>query len=180
MRRTRKSIAKTVPALWREREGIAAIEFALTAPLLIWAVGLLIDFGSAFSVQLRIASAVHAAAQVAYTEGRNIDAATAPAYLEAVNEVAKNSVNLGTEPAISVLLNNNSNASGARSYFCISGSSPVKWTMMPSATSTCGNGVPAGRFVTISISVKSTYFFLPESVTSGISTLSDTAIVRLQ
>lgn len=170
---------KTALVFWRERDGVAAIEFALTVPLLLWAVGLLIDFSSAFSAQLRIASAVHAAAQVAYTEGRNIDAASAPAYMATVRDVAMNTANLGTPPTVTVLLNNAGNASSAQSYFCISGSSPVTWTRMPSSASTCSGGVPAGRFVTISISVRNNYLFLPKSATRRISTLTDTAIVRL-
>jgi Flp pilus assembly protein TadG len=64
------------PALAASRSGTAAIEFALITPVLLAILGGMADFGLAFCDQSKLAVAVSAGAQYAFSQGQASQTAT--------------------------------------------------------------------------------------------------------
>lgn len=160
-------------------DGIAAVELALISPLLVAFLGVLVDFGLGFNTQLRLAGAVHAAAQTAFVQGQSLDRDSAVGVITSVTQVTVAA--LGALPAdVRVLVNNAPDASAANSYYCVSGSGMPSWTSTGTVSNNCGGALTSGKFVTITATANQRYFFLPARVAAQITTLTDTAIVRVQ
>lgn len=165
--------------LARNRDGIAAIEFGLIAPVFVWLLGLLIDFAVAFNMQLQLASSVHAAAQVAFAQGQWVTRNTASSLITAVTAVATTAAG-STPVTVNVLVNNAADGSNADTYFCVAGGRTPVWASTGSSPASCGGSLNSGKFVSISVTASRRYIFLPSAIASKIATLSDSAVVRVR
>lgn len=161
------------------KDGIAAVEFGLLAPVFIGFLGVLIDLGIAFNTQLRLAGAVHAASQVAFATGQTLDPAATAKFLAKVSHVATQAAG-STPVTVRVLFNNVADESRAWTFYCVSGDDDPVWTSTGTSAASCGEALTSGKYVTISVSATRRYLFLPAVFAARIATLSDTAIVRVQ
>lgn len=168
------------PRFLRNRDGIAAVEFALVAPIFLAFLGLLIDFGAAFNTRMKLSTAVAAAGQYAFAQGQGVSANTAATLITSVSTIAQNASNLSPAPAVTVRINNAADGSNADSFYCLSGYNPVAWSSTGNTAASCGSSVTSGKFVTITMSASRTYWFLPSSIAKKLAVLTDTAIVRVQ
>ena len=148
-----------VVAIWRERRGIAAVEFALVAPILLALMVGIIDLGFAFSAQIKVQLAAQAGARYAQLHGF---------------DTAKISTAVTSATALSV----SASPAPTQSCGCVSGNS-VSLSGTPPCTTTCSNGLTAGTYV--QVSAQSTYQpILPYvSVLSNPTTLTGQALVRV-
>lgn len=165
--------------LARNRDGIAAVEFGLIAPIFVWLLGLLIDFAVAFNMQLQLASSVHAAAQVAFAQGQWVTRTTASSLITAVSTVATTAAG-ATPVTVQVLVNNAADGSNADNYYCVSGGKAPVWSSTGTSSVICSGALYSGKFVSISVSASRRYIFLPSAIASKIATLSDSAMVRVR
>lgn len=94
-------------ALWRATDGVAAVEFALIAPLLILLLGGAVSFGDALRVRIAVGAAARAGAAWASLNGFDPSgiaaAARAATGLPSVGVTATQSAATCTNPAASVL-----------------------------------------------------------------------------
>lgn len=149
--------------LWRRRQGTAAIEMALIAPLLLTLFAGIIDFARVYDQEIELSSAVAAAAQYALINVASINSGGAATLASMLSGIVANSngtnwagatvtVNNG---ATNTLTNGTPTSSGtaanANSCFCPTGISPAAWSFGAVATcgSACAGGTLAGKFVTI-------------------------------
>lgn len=160
--------------LLRDRCGVAAMEFAITAPALLVVLGGLADFGLAFGDAAQIEQAAEAGAayafaaqQVAQQEvGATISASSVQAVVQA-------SLTLSPSPTVTVT----GPEPGCTSTN--SSTSPSQTTLTSGAYGqSCPNGNPVGTYVVIN--VRYTYQPLMPSYSMLTSTnLSATSTVRL-
>jgi len=164
------------------KDGIAAVEFALLAPVFILFLALLLDLGLAYNTKLKVVSATAAAAQFAFLNGQSMTASGAPAFLTNVSSVATAAADLTVAPTVTVTFNNASDGSNASNYYCVSGSSPtsVAWTSTGTTSSTCGGSVMSGKFVSIVVSATTSTLLYSSSTIGSIITEQDAAIVRVE
>ncbi|HTB45351.1 MAG TPA: TadE/TadG family type IV pilus assembly protein [Acetobacteraceae bacterium] len=151
--------------------GVAAVEFAITLPILLYFMGGITDFGIVFYRQSCLSTAVAAGAQYAsLTDQRSppVSAATVQTVMQ--NAAAQSMPNVTTTATVT-----------GPACYCITGSSPNS-TMGSAVTcgSACATGGTAGKFVQLTLT--STYNpILPLfSRVIGAQTLSKTAWVPLQ
>lgn len=172
-------MTSSLVGLARNRDGIAAVEFALVAPVFVALLGLLIDFAVVFNTQLRLAGALHAASQVAFAQGQWVTSSTASSLITAVANVA--TVAAGSTPvSVKVLVNNATDGSTADTFYCVSGGGTPVWSSTGTSSAGCGGALTSGKFVSISVSANGRSFFLPASFAAKIATLSDNAVVRVR
>ncbi len=157
------------------RSGVAAVEAALMAPLLITLMIASIDFGAAFLSKAQIAQALASAAEYATAAGQN-QVANATIVTNATTYAkALTSSFLGT-PTATVKINNG----GVTGSICCVGSA---WSCSASASAsasfTCSDGSPPGNYITIQVSYPFKAYFSVDTRLTG-KTLSDTIVARLQ
>jgi len=182
----RRCLAR-LAALWHARCGVAAVEFAMMAPVLVILFIGIIDCAQAFLVEMKLASAIAAGAQNVVNNTSNVNSGTNGGVLLAANTAGIVGNTNGTGWASgSVVVNNgptstfahgtataSGTASNADSCYCLSGS-PGSWTWGNPVTcgSACATSI-AGKFVTITATRTLTpffshYFILPASITQHI------------
>ena len=141
----------------RDGRGVAAVEFALAAPLLATILTVLVDFGFGFYEKMQVEDAAQAGAQYALLNGWN------QTNIQNAVTGATTLSGLTATPAPS------------ESCGCPSG------TAVAAATcgSTCANGLTAGTYVTVN--AQATYTPLISYAVMGSSvTLSAQSMVRIQ
>jgi len=175
-----RSLSQHRTAFVSAEGGVAAIEFAVLAPVLLLLVGLLIDFGHGFNTQLRLATALHAGAQYAISNGAAVTAQSAPAFLDNVRTVVTGAASFSSVPTVTAKFNNAAGGGNAGNYYCVRGSGGTSWVSTGKASGSCGGNLSSGKFVTITATAPVSYFFLPSSIAKRIALLSDTVIVRVQ
>ena len=166
-------------ALWRSDEGIAAVEFALLAPVVSVILMLVVDFGFAFNTQLRLISAAAAGAQYIQKNGAALTSSNFSAFATSVTSVVTTVSGLSPAPTVVVKINNTTDGSGAGKYYCASGS-PPSWTQVSSASASCSTDLYGGQFVTLTVSTTLTNIFPTDPVVSSVFPLQETVIVRVQ
>ncbi len=146
-------------ALWRAREGVAAVEFALIAPLLILLLGGAVSFGDALRVRIAVGNAARAGAAWAQLNGFDANgiaaAARAATALTGVAVTASASASACTNPA-SLLL------------------APAGGAALCPAT-----GTPPGTYVSIATSVAYTYI-IPFPGLPATTTIGGAAVARVR
>lgn len=173
-------------ALWRARNAVAAVEFAMMAPVLaILFIGI-IDCAQAFLVEMKLASAIAAGAQYVVNNTSSVSS-TSGATLAASAAGIVGNINGSGWASGAVVVNNgptstfsggtataSGTASNADSCYCLTGS-PGSWSWgNPVACgSACATSI-AGKFVTITATRTLTpffshYFILPSSITQRIA-----------
>lgn len=157
--------------------GIAAVEFALLAPVFVGLAALGLDLGHAYQVKLQIISATSAAAQYAFLNGQSVTSSTAATFLSNVASVVTATAAVTPAPTVTVRFNNATDGSNAANYYCTGSTSPPNWTSTGTSSSSCGGSVMSGKYVTISVTASTTSLFFPGSPSI---TASDQTIVRVQ
>jgi Flp pilus assembly protein TadG len=172
-------------SLWRAQRAVAAVEFAMMAPVLMILFIGIIDCAQAFLVEMKLASAVAAGAQYVVDNATSVSSANGAGLASSAAGIVGN-INGNGWASGTVVINNgptstfsggtaspSGTASNADSCYCLSGS-PGSWAWGSAATcgSACTTSV-AGKFVTITASRTLTPFFshffvLPRSVTQNI------------
>jgi len=141
----------------RDGRGVAAVEFALAAPLLATILTVLVDFGFGFYEKMKVEDAAQAGAQYALLYGWD-----STAIENAVTSAATLS-GLTATPA------------PTKTCGCPSGTS----VSAAACGSTCSNGLSAGTYVTVS--AHATYTPLISYPVMGTTvTLSSQSVVRIQ
>lgn len=143
--------------LWRARDGIGAVEFALVASILVLILLGITDFGIGFWEQMQVGNAARAGAEYAARYGYDSTK---------VQTAATSATNLSGVTA---------SDSG---QFC---GCPSTSTGITSATcgTACSNGDTAGTFVTVTAQVSYTTLFSWPGM-SNPTTLASSVTVRLQ
>jgi Flp pilus assembly protein TadG len=157
--------------LFRDRDGVAAIEFALIVPVLLTMIGGMTDFPLAFGDQIQIATGVAAGAAYAFNQTQNVSGTTPTVSSGDVQIKVLSAINL---PNVSV-------AVSRPSLDCISTSTstpPAATLTLAAAGSTCPNGNPPGTYMVIAASYVYTPI-MPLYSTLASLTLIKSAVVRL-
>ncbi len=165
------------------RRSIAAVEFALIAPVFVIVLAGTIDLGFAIYTWSRLQGALAAGANYALMNSGAVSHASAAALAQNLSTlVANTNTNGGDAPAtVTVTVNNGpwntatpipgssgyslsystgGTAANADNYYCLAGS-PTTWNWGSSVAygSTCSDSSLAGQFVTIVASYNFTPFF---------------------
>ncbi|MBB2175812.1 TadE/TadG family type IV pilus assembly protein [Gluconacetobacter johannae] len=157
----------------RGRDGVAAVEFALMAPMLLLITAGLSDFPFALWDRIVIASAVESGANYAFAVEQN----------ETGNNASVSVVDVGNAVRAASSLTNLTVTVSPPATYCVSSgtgqaSHATVLTSGPSG-STCADGQKPGLYMTIS----ATYQYAPLLPVYGLlaqTTLGDTVTVRLQ
>ncbi len=169
-------------ALRRDTKGIAAVEFAAVAPLLIFIFGAAADFSMLIWSRTAVGSAVEAGtAYVISTGQQSFTTATIGPYLTTVaNRVAGASLHGAPllPSNVTVKYNNATDGSNLGKCYCL----PASGTFPSSASacgSSCADGTTAGAFIRVS----ATFSYTPLSPLDTpfmTTTFSSAAVVRVQ
>jgi Flp pilus assembly protein TadG len=156
MRRSKRAL-KRIAALFRAREGNAALEFSIAAPILVVIFVPLIDIGMAVYQQMQVQDAAQAGAQYAMAHGWNSSAIQTAV----TSATALASVSASPAPAKSCGCPDDSSVGAA------------------ACGSTCPDGRAAGTYVTVN--AQATYTpLLPYPVLGTSVTLAAQATARIQ
>jgi Flp pilus assembly protein TadG len=164
-----RDIAALLRRLLRCNRGAAAVEFGLSAPLLLGVLVPVADLGLAFSTQQQLQDAVQAGALYATTHPWNQNAASAIA--SAVTAATPLS-GISTSPSPYQMC-------GCPSGTSVNGGTSGSGITTASCGSTCSNGETAGYYVVIS--AQRTYTpILPYSLLGSSRTLTAQSTIRIR
>lgn len=158
--RLHRRCSTRLAALWRARDGLAAVEFGLLAPMLLLIVAASVDLGMAYSAQIKVQQAAQAGAQYALKHG--FDSTKIPA---AVTSATALSVSATPAPT--------------QQCGCLSGTT-VTLSGTPPCLVTCGNGLTPGTYVTVNAQATYTPIIPYATLLSSPTTLTSQAQVRIQ
>jgi Flp pilus assembly protein TadG len=203
---TRRLIAaltgRALPHWFHRRDrGVAAVEFALLAPIFLIAFGGVADLGTALYLQIRLESALAIGTNYALLPANiaMVNSTNGPTLAQNIATLVGEAYNTGTSnnpftgnPVVVAVVNNGprytkaqlgSGASGtasqANSYYCPTGSPPNwVWTVSTQG-STCTGGGTAGKFVSITASYTYNTFFPYGFVQNG-GAMTIGAMVQVQ
>lgn len=180
-RRSRVTVPKRYAArLQTDDSGVAAVEFAVFAPLFLVLIVGLVDLGFAYHAKLKVNAAISAASYYAFQKGQALTAATAAAYKTEVEGVASSLLaGLSDDLAVEVLVNNDPTGAKASTTFCLSGYPPV-FAAAGTTSSSCGGNLTSGKFVRIDVSGHITPIFLSANLFGGYLAVADSALVRIK
>ena len=154
--------------LLADNRGIAAVEFAVIAPLFSLLFVAAIDIGSAIYTRFKLDAAVSAGANYALINGANVNSTSAATLASNIAAIVENSVSAGYANE-AIVINNGPTAtvSGGTSTtagtlatggtsapadacYCPSGTTTaLTWGTAQTCGSSCAGGGIAGKFVTI-------------------------------
>ena len=173
--------------------GVAALEFALLAPILITLFVGAMDVSQSYVAQLKLNAAVYAGASYAIVNNAKVTSSNGASVASAVATIVGNlngsgwasgtvMVNNGPSASFSGgIVTSSGTAANADLYYCLSGT-PGSWTWGTAQSSTsvaCGtSGATAGKFVTITASYSITPLFLQLGFAAG--TLTQSVAVQVQ
>ena len=157
-------------ALLMCRRGLAALEFALAAPLLLVILGGAADFGLAEYNKSNLSFALEAGAEYAHLTGSTVTVAN-------IKSVVTGAMNLSGGQSSNVQIT--TTPSGGPGYYCVTVSGGTPSLAASSSGATCSDGTPAGLY----IKIQATYtgggllggFSIPSSLP-----ITDTVTVRIQ
>lgn len=163
----------SLQAFRQARRGIAAVEFALLAPVLILLVLGIADLGLLIHERAQLSQVLTAGAQYAFRQGQTESGSTLTAdvtsFIGTLSPVTLSSLSATYNGGLE-----------SGSCYCVYGSSPVyTGPLTCGATCTDSSGSTAGKFVAITAEISPTplfsldAYFMPD-------TLSATVTVRLQ
>jgi Flp pilus assembly protein TadG len=144
------------------REGTAAVELALVAPMLLTLLAGIIDFARVYHDEIELSGAVAAAAQYALINASSINSTNVTSFAATLSGIVANSngsawagatvtVNDGATSAVAAGTTTSSGtAANANSCWCPTGSpGSMSWGTAVTCGSSCAGGTLAGKFVTI-------------------------------
>jgi Flp pilus assembly protein TadG len=158
--------------LRRRGRAVAAVEFAIAAPVMLAFLGGVVDFGLAYYDQSRVGAGVGAGAEYALLNYSTVLASPATAQSTTIPNLVKSASGLtgmtvtvtGLSPAV---------------CYCVSSGPPPSVTAQSSCSATCSNGAPAGYYVFITGSY--TYHaMLPGYSHLANPTITETATVQIK
>ncbi|MDR3507433.1 MAG: pilus assembly protein [Caulobacteraceae bacterium] len=175
-----------------DRRGVAAVEFALIAPLFAMLLAAMIDFGGVLYTKFQLDSAVSAGANYALVNAASVNSVNGATLASTVARVVATSqgaawanggivVNNGpTSTVTSGTAVASGTASNADSCYCPTTSgSTFSWGSAATCSSSCPSGGLAGKFVRISASRAYTPMFSSYGIVSS-HTITATALVQVQ
>ncbi len=178
--------------LLERRDGTAAVELALVAPVMLTLLAGIIDFARVYDQEIELSSAVAAAANYALINAANINSGNAATLAASLSGIVANSngaawagatvtVNNGATSAVSNGTTTSSGtASNANSCWCPTGGSAAwGWGTAATCGSACAGGTLAGKFVTITGTRSFTTIFGGYGLI-GNTTLHQSSIVQAQ
>lgn len=156
----------------RNPRAVAAVEFALVAPILVLLLAGIADLGSQAYMLLRLQAAVAAGSNYAVTESGNVNSANGAALATRIAGIVT-AANNGTGPDGTVVIDDGPEvkvtsgsstysgiASAADQCYCPSGAAPNwSWGSAVSCGTPCAGGGFAGKFVAITASYAYTPLF---------------------
>ena len=143
----------------RCRRAVAALEFALTAPILLIVLGGTVDFGIANYTRTALANAVSVGAEYALLTGSGVVGNNVKTLVQSSSFVSGVTATV-TGPAC----------------YCVTGSAPTMSTA--TCNSACSDGSTAGSYIIISATYTYSGLLSSYSYPSGF-TLTESATVRL-
>jgi Flp pilus assembly protein TadG len=153
------------------RAGVASVELALLAPVLLLFVTSLTDLSLIFHKQLQLSSALTSGAEYGFTQGQSESGTALTA--DVINFVQ--TLSGGTLSSVTATYNN---GLVAADYYCVSGS-PAVYTGPYAAGAACADGSTAGKFLSITGTFTYTAMFKADKALFG-NSFSQTVVVRLQ
>lgn len=183
---------KSAKSLRKDRDGSAALEFAIVAPIFIAVLAVSLDLGMVVFARFQLESAVSGAANYAIVNASMVDATNGSTLASNIAQLIASQTTVGTATA-SVTVNDgvtaayNTNmitigglASQASACYCPTGSADaITWGSQQSCGASCPTGELAGKYVRITM--QQTYN--PVFSSYGISNnglISANALVRIQ
>jgi Flp pilus assembly protein TadG len=177
-------------ARWRkDSRGVAAVEFALLAPIMGVILAGAIDFGGVVFVRFGVENAVSAGANFAIVNAAKADATNGTTLANNISAIVassgygSNSVVVNNGPTATYSSNTitpSGTASNANSCYCPSiASSTVTWGSAATCGSACAGGGVAGKFVRISATRNYTPFFFNYGIVTG-GTITVRVMVQVQ
>jgi Flp pilus assembly protein TadG len=158
----RRGLRRLCPDVGTKRDGTAAVELALIAPLMLILLAGIIDFARVYDQELELSTAVAAAAEYALVNAADINATNAAALAATLSGIVANSNGAAwagatvivNDGATSTVANGTTTSSGtaanANSCWCPTGNSASwGWGAAVTCGSACAGGTLAGKFVTI-------------------------------
>ena len=154
--------------LWRDRRGVAAVEFAIFVQILALLFAGTFDIGAVIYKRFLLDNALNAAANYAINNQANVTASTGVALAVTLGNITANTV--GTNYANAVVVVNNgptrtvTNGTGANigatagADYCYcptltaGAGSAIVWGSAVVCGSACASGLRAGKFVTLTAS----------------------------
>jgi len=191
--RQRLARAARLPGLLRRsRSGVAAIEFAIIAPLYILLMAGMLNLGGAIYVKMTVDSAITSASTYALAKGDSITAAGAATLADQIAGMLATELGL-TDSTISVDVNNgavlsisggvkrtNGTAANADLCYCpAANGAVVVWGSAVACASQCPSGGFAGKFVTVAASRPFTPMFPVNYIVSA-SSFAGSALTQAQ
>jgi Flp pilus assembly protein TadG len=165
-----------------DASGIAALEFALSMPLLFVIFGGVTDLSIAIWDHITTIAAVNAGADYALTQGQAImsNSQVGPFLTNVAATIAATSRSGATLSTSNIVVtyNNATDGSNFSNYYCVPASGVFPGSATASSGS-CADGTTPGKFVQI----RSTYLYTPLSPLDApflSGSYTDTAIVRVQ
>lgn len=149
---------RTAAALWNARDGIAALEFALVAPVLILLVAGAVSFGVGLRMQMEVGEAARAGA--AYAVAHVFDAT-------AITTAAQSATALATSVKVA--------AAQTQNLSCMNSATGA---ITDAGTGSCSSGGPAGNYVTVTTTMPYSFILSPTG-TAQQTTLSGKSVVRI-
>ncbi len=158
--------------LRRQRDGIAAVEFGLLAPVFVMIFAGTVDISGALIARTRLDGAVAAGTNQAIVNASSVSSTGGATLASAIATMVSTSNN-GTPAGTTVVVNNgpavtitngtpasSGTASNADQCYCPTGAPPT-WTWGSAVTcgSSCASGGTAGKFVTVTASYNYTPLF---------------------
>jgi Flp pilus assembly protein TadG len=178
--------------LARDRQGIAAVEFALFTPVLCLLLAGVVDLGGALYTKFKLDSAVTAGANLAQINASSVSSTggqTLASNIATLVETsqgsgwADNSVVVNNCPSTTVTGGTSANggtASNADACYCPTGTpGAFTWGSSQTCGTTCPTSGYAGKFVTITASRQYTPIFSTYGVVQN-DTISVSAAVQVQ
>lgn len=152
--------------------GVAAVEFAITLPILMLFLGGVTDFGLAYYSESCLSTAVAAGAEYANLTDERGQTLTAANIETVMQNAAAQSLPNATVTAT---------ATNPSLCYCMTGSSPnSKLTAASSCTATCASGAAAAKYVQLTLTYNYKAFLPTYSKMAGTTTLTQSTWVPLQ
>ncbi len=179
--------------LWRrDRRGVAAVEFAMVAPIFCAMLAAAVDFGGVLHTKFELDSAVSAGANYAMVNASEATASSGATLAGVVSTIvatsqgagwANDSVVVNNGPSSSMASGTSSTggtAANANNCYCPTVSaSTVTWGSSAVCGSACSGGGIAGKFVQISASHVYTPMFSSYGLVQN-NTITASAVVEVQ
>ncbi len=161
----------------RATRGVAAVEFAITFPILLFFMGGVTDFGIVYYRQSCLSTAVAAGAQYASLTDQAAQATPpGPALTMANIQTVMSNAAGQAMPGLAVT----ATATNPALCYCITGSSPNSTLTSANCNTTCSSGGNAGKYVQLTQTHTYTPILPALSNLVGAQTLTKTAWVPLQ